>query len=764
VTRLRRSPFVALLLLAAAASPACGRLEATPPLAASMRAGSVRPAELRDEAAALLVLAPDRRVLAALADLEPILSRAPRTTVEARRLPSGRFALVRGQDALGELVAFATLDDALSVLVARASVLLREHPLTPLAPVAAGDAGDASAAVPMADPLAALAVAEQRLRAESSAASLREAAHAAVALARGVPAEARASDLIFARALALLAIESIVAPAAAAVERPRLAEAMGYPEDAERARAALAAERARRGERLADRAEHAEPIALVPASLAARLRVRRGDEVDDESAIARATLATTVLAAARANGDERAAKAQVDVDALAPRAAASVPKVVYGWLGTQPAQAIARFPADLAKAFASELGPVLDAELHRAALRCFFFDAVAHLARRGGVPELAAAALPQSRAGERLLALRAGTARVSVALAADEAREIGDVGAIEPFAVAAATRGLDDAERAQLPALLRAIDGRPANRAALASLVRDALGDDETANRWSGGARVDLAAELEARVDAAWGGLRGADRAGGAKGLASPAIVAGAWSRVVAPRLVRALHGAPDADVDAVVGALRGARVGLAPLRALAVALARDARDGPAGRLATADVADVAQSGEGGEGGDDARDALDRLALQVVARRAGMLPDAALPPHLRDLAAQVAFGLGDDELLRALGPASRAGDVAELRLLLRAAAAVRVHDRDRQASLRAELVAPPARGFYGRLAAFVLDGADAAGLAASPLDPAAACEALCFIALRAESEGRVDDARPWRRALGLCPAMRLGER
>jgi hypothetical protein len=757
VTRRGGSSLAALLLLAAGASAACGRLEATPPLPASTRAGSVRPADLRDEAAALLALAPDRRVLAALADLEPILSRSPRPSVAARRLPSGRFAIVRDQEPLGELAAFASLDESLGVLGARASKLLGEHPLTPLPP---GGAGDVEPSSPIADPIVALAAAEKRLRTDASAASLRDATHAAVALARLVPAEARASDVVQARALALFAIESVVAPAAAAAERPLLADAMGYPEDAERARAASAAERTRLGPRGDTLLARAESSALTPASLAARLREGRGEGADDEIAVARASLAVAVLEAARANGDERAAKAKADVDALAPRAAASVPMLVYGWLGTQPAQAIGRFSSDVAKAYASELGPILDAELRRAILRGFFFDAVAHLGRppRGGAaPELAAAGLPQSRVDARLVSLRAAAPGISISLAADEARELADVGAIEPFAVAAATRGLDDAERAQLPALLRAVDGRPANRAALSSLVRDALGDDDLAQRWSKSGRVEPAASLWARGDAAQVGLRGADRDGAARSLASPAIAVGAWSRVVAPRLVAALREAraSDADVDLTVGALRGAGLGLPALRALAVALLRDGRDGPAGRLAMAVLrADTSDPSEG----------LDRLAMQIVARRSGMLPEAALPPHVRDLAAHVAFELGEDGVLRALGPASRPGDVAELRLLLRAAAAMRARDRDRLGVLRAELVPPSGRGFYGRLAALLLDGADEAALAATPVDPAAACEAAHFLAFRAEIEGRADDARAWRRAVGICPAMHVGER
>lgn len=758
MTAARRSRLAGLLLLGAAASPGCGRLDATPPLPPSARTGNVRPADLRDEAAALLVLPPDRRVLAAFADLEPILSRGPRTSVEARRLPSGRFALTRGQEALGELPAFASFEEALALLGARASLLLRDHPLSPLP---AAPVGGPDPAASLADPLGALAVAEQRLRAETSAASVRDATRAAVALARIVPAEARSSDVIHARALALLAIGTVVAPAESAAERPLLADAMGYPEDAARARTALAAERARHAERLPERVESA---GLTPAALAGRLRETGAGgarDAEDEIAVARAALALSVLEAARANGDERAAKARSDVDALAPltsRAVASVPKLVYGWLGTQPAQAIGRFPFEVAKAYAAEPGPLLDAELHRAAIRGFFFDAVSHLARQGDVPELAAAALPQSRVDARLAALRAATPGVAIALAADEAREVGDVGAIDLFTATAATRGLDDAERAQLPTLLRAVDGRPANRAALAPLVRDALGDDETARRWSAGGRGEPAALLVARVDAASAGLRGPDREGGARALASPAIANGAWSRVVAPRLVGALRGAPDADVDASIVALRGAGLGLAPLRALAVALLRDGRAGPAGRLAMTEL----RADANGAGGSS--DALDQLSMQIVARRAGLLPAAALPPHLRDLAAQIAFDFGEDDLLRVLGPAARPGDVAELRLLLRAAAAVRARDHDRQVALRGELAPPAGRGFYGRLAAFVLDGVDAVGVEAGGVDPAAACEALRFLSLRAETQGGAEEARAWRRAAGLCPAVRLGDR
>jgi hypothetical protein len=41
------------------------------------------------------------------------------------------------------------------------------------------------------------------------------------------------------------------------------------------------------------------------------------------------------------------------------------------------------------------------------------------------------------------------------------------------------------------------------------------------------------------------------------------------------------------------------------------------------------------------------------------------------------------------------------------------------------------------------------------------LEPIAACEATCILALRASSLGDQDEARAWLHALGMCPTRHL---
>lgn len=615
---------------------ACAPLDAPAPPPAAARAGTVRPDALRARAEAALRLAPDRRVLDALIEIELVLAGTPRSLapkVEARPLPEG-FAILISGEAVGELPADASLDAALSLLERRARRALRDHP--PGGPTK-DDARPASAPLER-DPLDALGAESTRLRRGRSPGALRGAARASVGLCAALPARGRGVDLLHARALALFSI-AIAADGpsdALDADRATLAEAMGYPDDAARARARLAGPGGAAPEVTA-------PPPLRPSSLAAQLA--RADAAA-RPALARAAIALALLDAARGKGDERALR----VPALAGLASApgvevkvpaAVPNLVYGWLGLQPEQALARFELDVRDAFADELGPALDAQLHRAALRAIVDAAVLALPE-AGAPELANGARPAAlRARDRLTSLRSGAPDVSALPPTDEAAAT-DAGApLELLGLAARRRGLDDAERATIPAALAVADARPAHRAALAPLLGAALFDEE-------GAR--------------------------ALGEAAP--------------------------------------LGPAPRRPSSLPVPLYGVDW-----------------------------------------------ASVPAHLVDLAAVVAFDRGDDAWLRGLPPARRAGDVAELRLLLRAAAAVRARAVDARRDLAAELPSQP--GLYGRLAAMLIGALPPESIAATPLDAEAACEALCFLALRAGSDGRAADARGWLHALGQCPSGRF---
>lgn len=437
-----------LLACAAIAWLGCAPLDAPAPPPASTRAGAVRPSVLRGQAALALRLGPDRRVLDALTELEIVLAHASRATaakVDVRADARGGLAVWVGDDALGVWPSGASFDDALALLDRRAATLLRAHPVLDDARLVAASAPD--------DSFDALRSASARLRAAPTLDAAKASAHSATALVASISDAGRATSTLQARALALHAILRARAPDEAALDRPRLARALGYAAEG----TAFTSPVVRDGQ-----------VSTRPATTSARLATAA---VPDRSTIARASLALCVLEAARDAGDDRARRVRWDDAGGAEKGAAallSVPNVVYGWLGLQPAAALARFEIDLPKAFAGDP----DSELLRAALRALVDTALLALAE--DAPELRGVPRPALlRARDRLAG--AGAPSSDARAAADEASASAPGFELALLAATAHHRALTPEERPGIPLALAAADDRPAHRALRDALVRDAL-------------------------------------------------------------------------------------------------------------------------------------------------------------------------------------------------------------------------------------------------------------------------------------------------
>lgn len=580
---------------------------------------------------------PDRRVVAAFAELHHFVTRWTLATPDVARA-NGGFRVTYYDKDVGTVPARATFADAMRLLVRWSTTVGKPLVDTP-APTTPFELLSDDEAIELLGRVQG----EQTLTRRG----LHDAARALVSLAAFREDPLGFGDGLVARALAAVALDRAHG-ADTARQEALLADAMGYGVDAKAIAETLPVTDPVRAYVLGDEATLARATTTTGRFLAFRSAQRRGDASaarrrlgalqlspavlsvrlatgdDANGDVGRALFATALLGATLDTGVAVAAKARADVVTLGSQsdpAPSRITAAVYGWLGIQRVEGLSRLESELAHVGEHDVGPFFDRAARQELLRLDAVNALHAIALRSAkdlLPEAAEAAFAGevgAATGALADALRTFHRALVDCRRDDPPRTFTSIDALGPVSaferLAAASRfSADDydlhTEGARVATML---DGRPSHRRMLAQLARWSLLDRELERRSLADADALSGPRAVAIAPQPTGALRGDDaRALAAIGKRDEAEAAARAASVGAPELEAI---ALVAEVLVRAGDAKGAAKELARAHARSLRIL-EVTVGASFAAATAAVGD-----------EGARAAV------------GALHDAAVPPDVR---------------------------------------------------------------------------------------------------------------------------------